>query len=213
MFTPADTTGFTSASASVALTVQKAAPVLNWAMPAPILYGTALNGTQLNASANVPGTFTYVPGSGSIPATGLQTLSVAFTPNDAADYLSAQATVALTVNAAPAPVPAPAPTPVPVATPAPVAPSANLAILTPSNGAIVSGTITVVGQCLLQLDAAGSHVLVDGVAAPGHLTDKPYLYPLDTTAYANGPHIVQLWAHDTGNNTTVSAPVTVLILN
>ena len=32
-------------------------PVITWADPAPITYGTALSPVQLNASANVPGAF------------------------------------------------------------------------------------------------------------------------------------------------------------
>ena len=40
-------------------------PVVTWPTPAPIVYGTALDGTQLNASSIVPETFAYTPASGS----------------------------------------------------------------------------------------------------------------------------------------------------
>lgn len=39
------------------LTINKATPVLTWNNPADIAYGTALSATQLNATANVAGTF------------------------------------------------------------------------------------------------------------------------------------------------------------
>jgi hypothetical protein len=43
----------------VSLTVTQAAPVITWATPASIIYGTALSGTQLNATASVPGVATF----------------------------------------------------------------------------------------------------------------------------------------------------------
>ena len=57
-----------------------------------------LSGTQLNATASVPGAYVYSPASGSILPVGTQTLSVAFTPTDTTNYKTAGATVSLTVN-------------------------------------------------------------------------------------------------------------------
>jgi len=54
-------------------------PTVTWPTPAPIGYGTALSTIQLDATASVPGTFAYSPASGTIPATGTDTLSVTFT--------------------------------------------------------------------------------------------------------------------------------------
>ena len=59
---------------------------------------TALSATQLNATANVPGTFAYAPAAGTVLNAGTQTLSVTFTPTDGSDYNSATATVSLVVN-------------------------------------------------------------------------------------------------------------------
>jgi hypothetical protein len=102
-FTPTDTTDYATANTSMALTVNQAAPVLNWAAPASISYGTALSSTQLNATANVPGTLTYEPSLGTKLSAGSHELSVTFTPTDIADYAIANATVTLTVDqAAPA---------------------------------------------------------------------------------------------------------------
>ena len=36
-------------------------PAITWSNPDDIAYGTALNGTQLNATSSVPGNFTYDP--------------------------------------------------------------------------------------------------------------------------------------------------------
>jgi hypothetical protein len=99
-FTPTDTTDYNAASASVALTVNKAMATITWAAPAGITYGTALSASQLNATASVAGTFVYSPAAGTVLVSGLQTLSVTFTPTDATDNNTATATVALTVNKA-----------------------------------------------------------------------------------------------------------------
>ncbi|HEY1255635.1 MAG TPA: choice-of-anchor D domain-containing protein, partial [Terracidiphilus sp.] len=58
-FTPTDTADYTTATATVTLTVNQATPSITWPTPAPITYGTALSATQLNASSTVAGTFTY----------------------------------------------------------------------------------------------------------------------------------------------------------
>jgi Glycoside hydrolase family 44 len=80
-------------------------PTITWSTPAAVLVGTALNSTQLNATANfggtsVAGTFVYSPVAGTVMNTaGAQTLSVTFTPTDSAGYNSATGSVTLTVNA------------------------------------------------------------------------------------------------------------------
>ena len=81
-------------------TVNKATPTITWDAPAAIDYGTALNATQLNATANVAGTFAYTPEAGTVLNAGTHTLSVQFTPNDTTNYNSASKTVSLTVNKA-----------------------------------------------------------------------------------------------------------------
>jgi hypothetical protein len=97
-FTPADTTDYKAATASVTLTVNKATPVISWITPAAILSGTALSGTQLDASSTIPGVFVYSPATGAVLAGGSQALSVTFTPTDTTDYTTATKTVTLTVN-------------------------------------------------------------------------------------------------------------------
>ncbi|MBV9494714.1 MAG: carboxypeptidase regulatory-like domain-containing protein [Acidobacteria bacterium] len=98
-FTPSDTTNYNNASATATLVVNKATPVITW-NPAPITYGTALGSSQLNATANTPGTFTYTPPAGTVLNAGNQTLSVSFVPNDTANYVSTSTTRTLVVNKA-----------------------------------------------------------------------------------------------------------------
>ncbi len=101
VFTPNDSTDFSSAIASVVLTVSPATPVLSWPTPAAVPTGTILSATQLNATANVPGTFTYSPAAGTLfSAPGNFGLSVSFSPVDSTDFSLASATVELTVAAA-----------------------------------------------------------------------------------------------------------------
>ncbi|MGA2084000.1 MAG: DUF2341 domain-containing protein [Terracidiphilus sp.] len=90
-----------SGTAAVTLAINKTTPTITWATPAAITYGTALSGTQLDATASVPGTFAYTPTAGTVLTAGSQTLSVVFTPTDTTDYSNATASVPLTVNNAP----------------------------------------------------------------------------------------------------------------
>jgi len=99
-FTPTDTTDYTTATDSAALTVNKATPSITWATPAAISYGTALSSTQLNATASVVGIFAYSPAAGTVLTAGTQTLSVTFTPTDTTDYNIVTTTVTQTVNKA-----------------------------------------------------------------------------------------------------------------
>ena len=101
LFTPNDSADYTTATTSVALTVNKATPAIAWPTPAAITYGTALSGTQLNAKASVPGALVYSPAAGTVPAVGTDTLTVTFTPTDTTDYTTATGSVMLKVNPAP----------------------------------------------------------------------------------------------------------------
>ena len=85
-FTPTSTANYNAATTTVNVTVAKATPTVTWATPSRIIYGTALSATQLNATANVAGTFIYTPASGTVLTASIQSLSVGFTPTDAANY-------------------------------------------------------------------------------------------------------------------------------
>jgi hypothetical protein len=77
---------------------QPVTPTITWLDPASITYGTALTSTQLNASASVPGSFSYSPSVGIVLNAGsAQTLSVTFTPDDILHNTSASASVHISV--------------------------------------------------------------------------------------------------------------------
>ena len=100
-FTPTDTSDYSSATATASINVQQLTPTIAWPAPADISYGTALSGTQLDATANVPGTFTYTPATGTLLHAGNnQTLTAAFTPTDTTDYLTATASASINVKQA-----------------------------------------------------------------------------------------------------------------
>jgi len=131
-FTPADANDFTSASASVTLTVQKATPAIQWPQPADIVYGTSLSATQLNATSSVPGTFVYTPAAGTILDAGVaHVLQTLFTPADPLDYTTSSATVSINVLKAPQSIAWPAP--------------AAIAYGTPLSGAQLNAIVTVPG--------------------------------------------------------------------
>lgn len=73
-------------------------PEITWETPDAIVAGTALSGTQLNATANVPGTFVYTPGDGTELPAGQHTLSTEFAPTDTVTYAPRTATVTLNVK-------------------------------------------------------------------------------------------------------------------
>lgn len=105
--TPTDTTNYTTATRTVQFTVNQATPTITWGNPADITYGTALSGTQLNATVtwmvngsplNVSGTATYTPPAGTLLNAGSgQMLSVNFTPSDTTNYTTATKNVTINV--------------------------------------------------------------------------------------------------------------------
>ena len=97
-FTPTDSKTYSSATASVQLTVNQAAPVITWAQPAPVAPGATLSATQLDATANVPGSFMYSPAAGTVLTAGTQPLTAVFSPTDTTDYASATAHASLVVG-------------------------------------------------------------------------------------------------------------------
>src|SRR4030095_16451823 len=75
-----------------------------WPPPGPMPPGTPLSAAQLNATANVPGSFVYTPAAGTVlPVGNGQALSVAFTPTDTTDYNSVPQSVLINVLPAASP--------------------------------------------------------------------------------------------------------------
>jgi hypothetical protein len=174
-FTPTDTTNYTTATKTVTLIVTQATPVITWASPASITYGTALSVTQLNATASVPGTLVYTPAAGNIPAAGTDTLSVTFTPTDTVNYTTATKTVTLIVTQA-----------------APVITwnnPANITYGTALSATQLNATASIPGT-LVYTPAAGS--------IPGAGTDtlSVTFTPTDTTNYTTATKTVRFRLHN-----------------
>ncbi|HKC66277.1 MAG TPA: Calx-beta domain-containing protein, partial [Pyrinomonadaceae bacterium] len=93
-----DTTYSAATPVDQSFTVAKATSTVTWSNPVDIIYGTALSGTQLNATANIPGVFIYSPSAGTVlNSGGNQTLLVNFFPTDGANYINASKSVQINV--------------------------------------------------------------------------------------------------------------------
>lgn len=90
----------TASAIAADFVVEKATPVVTWSTPAPIVYGTPLNGLQLNPRATALGEFEFSPAFGSVLDAGTHTLSATFSPYEPNNFTTATATVTLVVNRA-----------------------------------------------------------------------------------------------------------------
>jgi Concanavalin A-like lectin/glucanases superfamily/Bacterial Ig-like domain (group 3)/MBG domain (YGX type) len=101
-FTPNDTSHWAPTTKTTGFIVSQAVSDLQWSpTQVSFVYGTALSAAQLNATANVPGTFVYSPSGGVVLGAGSHVLSVTFTPADAANYVGSSSTRTVSVAAAP----------------------------------------------------------------------------------------------------------------
>ena len=146
VFTPSDTKAYTTAAASVQLTVNPVVPLITWATPNPITAGTVLSAAQLNARASVPGSFTYSPAAGAVLAAGTHQLTVAFSPADINDYSSVTAQTSLVVDS----------------TSGPIGPGTNCALTPGASISTIQGAINAGSNdsCAVQT--------VDGISLDGH---------------------------------------------
>jgi uncharacterized protein (TIGR02145 family) len=80
-------------------TKTKIDPVITWENPDDIAFVTLLSATQLNAIADVPGSFVYTPAIGTVLNVGAsQKLKVDFTPTDSEKYNTATKTVTINIS-------------------------------------------------------------------------------------------------------------------
>jgi hypothetical protein len=165
--------GYTIQYKSGTLTITKATPLLNWATPAAIPYGTALSPAQLNATASVPGSpFAYAPGAGTVLDAGSHTLNATFTPTDTIDYTTAKISVTLTVTQASQTINfAPLPNPVNYGTaPIPLVATASSGLSVSFN--VVSGPATIAGSSL-KITGPGSVVVAANQAGNADYSAAP----------------------------------------
>lgn len=172
VFTPDDTLGYSTSQTAASLTVAKANPAITWQAPDAITYGAALSATQLNATANVPGSFTYSPAAGEVLPPGVHQLTAIFTPTDTLNYATVSAVVPLTVaEKLAADINWPAPAQIPYGT--------ALSDLQLNATASVPGTF-------VYTPSAGN------VLAPGRYTLSATFTPSDTEKYATAQATVVL---------------------
>jgi hypothetical protein len=144
-------------------------PTITWPTPANIVYGTALSGTQLDATASVPGNFSYSPTAGTVLSVGPHTLTATFSPTDTTDYTPATATVTLTV------IPA---------TPS-VALTSNANPIFLSNSVTFTATITSSAT-----PPTGTIVFMDGATQIGSGTVSSGIAAVTTSSLSNAIHAI-----------------------
>jgi hypothetical protein len=87
----------TSTSTGLSEIVNQTVPTITWTAPGgTVEYATPVS-TLENATASVPGAFTYNPATGILPP-GPNTVAVSFIPTDIFDYAGASASIAITVG-------------------------------------------------------------------------------------------------------------------
>jgi hypothetical protein len=187
LFTPNDTQTYSSATATVSLTVNQATPVITWPTPAAVAAGSALSATQLDATANVPGSFAYTPAAGTVLTAGTQTLTAVFSPTDATDYSSATAQASLVVNGPSGPVGCGGPT---------------VNLNSGASQSTIQSTISGAAQCAVIVFAAGTYGPITstiripcGVSLSGPTV--PYSQTPNQTATINGSSSFIGWAFQT----------------
>ena len=89
----------------------------------------------------------------------------------------------------------------------------TVSIISPANGATVSGTIIVTAGAADNVGVAGVQFRVDGANVGAEDTAAPYSISIDTTTAVNGPHTLAAVARDAAGNRTTSAPVTITVAN
>ena len=178
-----DTNYGASLSPAVTVTVStsaKTTPTITWANPASISFGTALSGTQLDATANVAGSFVYSPAAGTVLSVGTHTLSTTFAPSNAAQYNTAAKTVSISVVAASGGCSAPS--------------SAGVNICSPMSNSTITSTVQAEAAATITGTLDRMEVWVDGVKKYTETTGKFLNTSLTLTV---GKHLFTFYAVNT----------------
>jgi hypothetical protein len=147
---------------------------LNWAHPADIVYGTALGAGQLDATANVPGTFVYTPAAGTVLHAGQnQLLNVIFTPFDLADFSPVTATASITVSQAPQSITFNLASPVALGVPPITLAATGGGSGNPVTFQVISGPGTINGSVLTVTDGGDIVIEADQAGSGDYLAAAP----------------------------------------
>jgi hypothetical protein len=162
-------------------------PPITWPTPASIVYGTALSGTQLDATSTVAGTFSYSPAAGTELAVGPHTLTVTFTPTDTVDYTTTTATVTLTV--------------------VPVTPTVNLT--SNSNPVFLSNAVTFTATIpSAAIPPTGTVTFFDGETqiGSGTVNNGSATFTITTLSSSSSHSITAVYSGDTSYGPATSSP-------
>jgi hypothetical protein len=177
----------TNPSATDNVTFQEQ-PAITWATPAPIIYGAALSSIQLDATAAVPGTFTYSPATGTVLPVGQQALNVTFAPTDTVHYAASTASVTLTVNPA----------------------TPNITLSTSANDVFLTNAVTFTATIPLPgVSLGGTITFYDGETQIGSATVNSGSASITTSTLAAGTQfITAVYSGDSNYGPATSSPVT-----
>lgn len=166
-------------------------PLITWQDPAPIVFGTALGLTQLNAMANVAGSFAYSPPAGTVLAAGTnQVLTATFTPTDTNAYTMVTRSVLIDVFNQLIPA---------------------ITIGTPTNGAFFSSPATIPITVAMTSNgwAIARVEFLNGAAALGQDANPPYEFIWANVT--NGSYTLIARAVYDGGAMVTSAPVNLTV--
>ncbi len=168
-----------------------------------------VDGTEIGTRRVTDGLYQY-PLDTSTLSNGQHVLQV-WAHDTANEAVLSDPVAVIVANASQPPASVPASTPAPSPAPPP-AQSLPVAMTYPASGQGLSGVISVSALISATLDAAGSYLMVDGVeVGTRRVYSPPFMYELDTALLAAGTHVLQIWAHDTGNDTLLSNEAIVTI--
>ena len=89
----------------------------------------------------------------------------------------------------------------------------TVAVTAPVAGATVAGTVSVSGGATDNVGVAGVQFKLDGVSLGAEMTMAPYAVTWNTTATADGPHVLTAVARDTAGNTATASAISVTVAN
>ncbi len=89
----------------------------------------------------------------------------------------------------------------------------TVALTAPSEGALLSGTVSVAADSSDNVGVAGVQFLLDGAPLGAPDVSAPFALSWNTTSTANGPHTLSAVARDAAGNVTTAAAVNVTVFN
>jgi MinD-like ATPase involved in chromosome partitioning or flagellar assembly len=101
VFTPNEDRSYCPTEATVAITIEKLKPAIEWPTPEKMRCGSKLSPKELNAKASAAGTFVYSPQAGEVLEPGEHVLTAHFMPADSSRYTTVQSNITVTVMKAP----------------------------------------------------------------------------------------------------------------